>query len=104
VKIIIIDLKTEKFIDSLDDEEQVKVDRLKDLLMRFGHELRMPYSKKICSDLFELRGKGNIKIRILYAFRFDFALILHAFVKKNQKIPKQEINTALHKLKMFDTI
>jgi phage-related protein len=104
VKIIIVDSKTENFLDSLDDQEQVKINRLKELLVRFGHELRMPYSKKIHRNLFELRGKGEIKIRIIYAFRFDFALILHAFVKKTQKIPKWEIDKALHKLKMFDTI
>jgi phage-related protein len=102
--IIIFDDKTKHFLLNLNIDDQLKVTRLRDLLKEFGHQLRMPYSKKISNNLFELRSNGNIKVRILYTFKFHSAIILHAFIKKSQKIPKQEVEIALHKLRTLDNI
>ena len=104
MKIKFVDSKIEIFIKELSMIEQAEVSHLRELLEGFGHEIRMPYSKKISGDLFELRGKGKTKVRVLYAFRDDSALILHIFIKKTQKIPVREIDIALHKLWLFDNI
>lgn len=104
MEIVFIDSSIEDFLAKLDDSEESKVNSLKKLLEEFGYLLRMPYSKKIGEDLYELRSNGKIKVRILYTFRFDCAVILHMFIKKTQKTPRQEIETALRKLKVFDNI
>jgi hypothetical protein len=45
----------EKFINSLEKKTISKTIRTIELLEMFGSELRMPYSKKIDDNIFELR-------------------------------------------------
>ena len=66
---IIITESLRGFIKSLNKEPRSKVTRYIDLLERFGYRLSMPYSKKIESNLFELRIRGKVEIRIFYTFR-----------------------------------
>jgi phage-related protein len=89
---------------NLDKGERSKTSKLIKMLEKYGRHLGPPHSKKIEGDLFELRMIGRIKVRIFYAFRAEEALILHAFIKKTQKLPRQEIDMALRKLRLFDTI
>ena len=94
----------EKFITSLEKPTIAKVLRTIDLLERFGEKLTLPQSKKISSDLFELRVHGKQEIRIFYTFHKSQIFLLHGFKKKSQKIPKKEIRIAIQKLKSIDTI
>lgn len=71
---------------------------LSGLLEKFGHGLRMPYSKKMDSKLFELRIKGKEEIRIFYTIKNNRGILLHLFKKKTQKTPPKEILTAKKKL------
>jgi len=81
-----------------------KVLRTLDLLEKFGQKLGPPHTKKISSQLFELRIPGKQEVRIFYCFHKSKIFLLHGFVKKSRKIPKKEIKIALRKLNLLDTI
>ena len=101
MKIIFFDKTVKDFIESLEKPTTSKVFQIIDLLERFGHELRMPYSKKISKKLFELRIRGKQEVRILYTFK-NGAVLLHVFTKKTFKIPKKEIEIANGRLASLD--
>lgn len=61
----------------------------------------MPYSKKLLSNLYELRVRGQQEVRIFYCFHQDQAIIVHAFIKKSQKTPTKEIETALKRIEQL---
>lgn len=82
------------FINQQDLSTRKKIAFRIDLLERFGLHLGMPYSKKITDDLFELRIRGRVEVRIIYGIKNDFAILLHAFKKKQDKIPLRDIETA----------
>jgi phage-related protein len=86
---------TYDFLLSFDDSTVARIVGDLELLDELGYLLRPPKSKKIAKDLFELRIISNISIRIFYTFYKDQILILDAFVKKSQKIPKKEIEKSL---------
>lgn len=98
------DPQVDKFIKSLEIHTTAKVLRTLDLLETFGGSLTMPHSKKIARDLFELRVRGRQEVRIFYTFYQGNARLLHAFIKKDQKTPRKEIQQALAKLKGLDLI
>ena len=95
------DEKVEKFIDSLERQTRSKVERHIDLLEKFGNQLRMPYSKSLGSNLFELRIKGQHEVRVFYTFDNNKAVFLHGFIKKSQKTPQKELEIAKSKLKLL---
>lgn len=75
--------------------------RLRDLMERYGADLRLPHSRAIGSGLFELRPKGKEGIgRIFYCTAVGSTIvILHSFVKKTQKTPPDELKIARKRLK-----
>ncbi|MEI6652481.1 MAG: type II toxin-antitoxin system RelE/ParE family toxin [Chlorobiaceae bacterium] len=83
--------------------ESIKIDyaRIVELLMDYGHELRMPYSRAMGNGLFEIRPKGKDGIgRALYCFQTGRRIIiLHAFIKKSQATPRKELVLALKRMK-----
>ncbi|MDO8650499.1 MAG: type II toxin-antitoxin system RelE/ParE family toxin [Candidatus Berkelbacteria bacterium] len=91
----------EEFIYSLDGNTAGKVFRMLDLLKEHGPTLRMPYSKKISSNLFELRIRGRIEVRIFHTLKNNLIYPLHAFVKKTQSTPHRELDTAEKALKLL---
>ena len=62
----------------------------------------MPYAKKITDQLYELRIRGKVEIRIIYGFKNNEAVLLHIFKKKQNKIPRKEINTAEERFSLID--
>ena len=70
--------------------------RLVELLMEFGPNLRMPYSRALGGGLFELRPHGREGIcRAFYCFIAGYrVVILHAFVKKTGETPERELRIA----------
>ena len=87
-----------KFVAALDLVTKTKVLRLVDMLEKYGYNVRMPYSKALSAGLFELRVRGTLEIRIIYAFKDGGATLLHAFIKKSDRISRSDIQTALRKL------
>lgn len=69
------------------------------LRSKFYH--REPLSKHIESHLWELRIKAGTDIlRIIYTFeKGQIIILLHVFIKKKQKTPLGELETARKRLK-----
>lgn len=84
----------EEFIKSLAKATISKFTQEADLLERYGPFLKMPHSKKITRDLYELRIRGRQEVRIIYGFKHNRIYLLHAFLKKTQQIPSKEIKIA----------
>ena len=75
--------------------------RLIELLMEFGPNLKMPHSKALGKGLFELRPKGKEGIgRTFYCYLVgQRIIILHAFIKKTQETPENEMKIARKRVK-----
>ncbi len=90
-----------QFLNSLPGKHRAKAIWEIDLLEEHGLSLKMPYVKNIQGEkykgLMELRvQQGNDISRIFYFLPIgDKFVLLHGFVKKNQKTPKRELETAL---------
>lgn len=75
--------------------------RAAELLMEFGPNLRMPHSRAMGDGLFEIRPRGREGVgRAFYCFVVgQRIIILHAFIKKTQATPEQELKIARKRLK-----
>jgi len=89
---------TYNFLKSFNDELSTKIFGLLEILDELGIHLGPPKLKKITKEIYELRIVGKISIRILCSFFGGEIYILHAFIKKSQKIPLKELETAIHRL------
>ena len=72
--------------------------------IEFGWPIGMPYCRPLGRGLWEVRSdisSGRIA-RTLFCVRQGYMLLLHAFVKKTQKTPPQEIELALRRMKELD--
>lgn len=93
----------ENFLDSLDIKMRAKILCELELLSEMGNRMREPYSKHIDEGIFEIRAKvGNNITRILYFFRSGkIIIVVNAFVKKTNKIPRREIILAKKRKKDY---
>lgn len=69
-------------------------------------ELRMPHSMAMGKGFFELRPRGKEGIgRVFYCFVVNQrVVILHAFIKKTQETPEQELKIARKRLKEVQNV
>lgn len=77
-------------------------DAVMSLITTLGFEGRLdePDGKKLTKDLYEIRVRKGISVRVIYAyFLGDRIVILHMFQKTSQKTPLNELKTALKRLK-----
>lgn len=87
------------FLDSLPVDVEASLFRAIDLLVIFGPLLRMPHARKVRGDIWELRaGQGRL---FYFAHTGRQFIILHGYVKKSQRAPRQEIDTAVHRWQDF---
>ncbi|MFH1284483.1 MAG: type II toxin-antitoxin system RelE/ParE family toxin [Candidatus Peregrinibacteria bacterium] len=96
--------KIGSFIENLEKPVIAKTLRTLDLLEKFENKLGMPHSKKVDSNLFELRIRGKKEIRIIYCFHKNTIVLLYAFIKKTQKIPRTTIALARKLLNSIDQL
>ena len=75
--------------------------RLVELLIEHGPSLRLPHSRAFGVGLFELRPKGRSGIgRAFYCYMVGKqVIVLHAFIKKSQQTPDNELKLARKRLK-----
>ena len=75
--------------------------RILELLMEFGPNLRMPHSRAMGGGVFEVRPRGREGIgRAFYCYVVGQRIvILHAFIKKTQTTPEQDLKIARKRLK-----
>lgn len=85
------------YIDSLSKKEQAKIFNYTEMLKNKEGYLDEPYAKHIKGKIRELRVDfSHNRHRIFYfVFTGKRIILLHAFLKKTAKTPKQEINKAI---------
>ena len=87
------------YIDRLSVKEQQKVLAYISLLEERGEELRRPIADSVGEKLYELRPKAH---RVLYFFMLrEYAVVVHIFRKKTNRIPASEKDTALKRMNDF---
>ena len=90
-----------KFILNLDKKTQAKLTRMVNLLKENGIDLKMPYAKQLGDKMWELRILGQQQIRVIYVFNGTQIIILNWFLKKTNRIPVREIETAKKRLTLL---
>lgn len=99
-KIVITD-EARDTIDALPLHLKLKIFDNIELLSEFGNKLKKSYVEAFGGGLFELRTKGVEGIARAF-FTYDagkIVIIFHAFVKKTQKTPNNELERARKILK-----
>ncbi len=91
----------DKFILNLDFVVSSRINKTLSLLKELGSQIEMPYSKSLGDGLFELRISGKVSVRIIYCFYQDCAILLHIFIKKQDQIPKRELDLAKKRKSML---
>jgi phage-related protein len=70
--------------------------------VQYGWPLGMPLVEKIAPCLWETRSRVPDGIaRTLFTVDGDLMILLHGFIKKTQKIPLKELDTARRRLKQY---
>jgi phage-related protein len=82
-----------KYIKSFEEIYKSDIFQSLDLLREMGNKIELPHSKSLGKGLFELRCLGT-GVRILYTFSKQEAVVLHVIIKKQNKIPKQDLDLA----------
>lgn len=68
--------------------------------VQFGWPIGMPVVDHLGGDIWEVRTRMATRIaRVLFAVEGDVMLLLHGFIKKQQKTPKAELDLAKQRLK-----
>lgn len=74
---------------------------LMERMCEYGPNLGMPHTRSLGNGLFELRIKAMEGIaRVFYCTKIgNEIIVLHSFLKKTQKIPRNELELANKRLK-----
>jgi len=89
-------------LEALPDDIQAKFRRLSRFIESAGlANVREPYVKHLEGEVWEMRMKGKDGIaRAAYVTASGHrVVVVHVFVKKTQKTPRREIDTALRRAK-----
>lgn len=84
------------FLDSLQKQDKAKIFRIIQNIEQYGLLSVIPHLKKLTGTPFwEIRILGRNNIRIIYvSITAESILSLHGFLKKTQKTPNKELDTA----------
>jgi phage-related protein len=70
--------------------------------VQFGWPLGMPLVAHLDGDVWEVRVRLDTRIaRILFSLEGNIMVLLHGFIKKQQKTPKPELDLAKDRLKQL---
>ncbi|MGC9351464.1 MAG: type II toxin-antitoxin system RelE/ParE family toxin [Sulfurovum sp.] len=89
-----------EWLYSLDEEDRKVIG--KDIkTVEYGWPIGMPVCRKLESKLYEVRSDiSNKRIaRVIFTVIDEYMILLHGFIKKTQKTPKQDIDLALKRKK-----
>ena len=88
------------FLLSLQPKPRGKILQAIQILSEFGINLPFPYSSQVEGRLRELRTHyGRNQYRILYyCDQNQVFVLLHAFQKRSQKLPRREVRIALERM------
>ena len=94
----------EDFIDSADEVAQRKFVYKRSLLEALGPRLMEPHAKSLGGGIFELRFSGrDSDFRVLYFFDGDKVIFTNAFKKKTQKTPRNELDLATRRKRLWES-
>ncbi len=91
------------FFNSLPRSARAKVVRTLALLKEYGVLLKEPYTRQVKGKIRELRIKdsqGNVRV-FYFTHTGKRFILLHGFVKKTEKTPVREIETAERRMNDF---
>ena len=93
--------KAEKEYQSLPKRIRARTASLLNRMKQSGPNLGMPHARALANGIFEVRAKAEEGIgRTLYCTQVRKRIyILHAFVKKAQKTPRNELAIAQERMK-----
>jgi phage-related protein len=81
-----------------DDEKKAIGENIK--AVQFGWPLGLPLVDHIDGDIWEVRTKLENRIaRVLFVLEGGTMVLLHGFIKKDQKTPKKELDVTKSRLK-----
>ena len=70
--------------------------------VQFGWPLGMPLVAHLESGIWEVRTRLSTRIaRVLFVLDRDVMVLLHGFIKKEQKTPKPELDLAKERLELL---
>ncbi|MEI7603781.1 MAG: type II toxin-antitoxin system RelE/ParE family toxin [bacterium] len=98
-----MDFRADKDFDKLPKNVQFEFLGLFKALEETGR-LEIPYAKKMSGfkNLYEMRLRLNGQWRVFYAyFDKDLIIVLHIMMKKSQKTPQNDLDTAVNRLKSY---
>ncbi|MEC7816027.1 MAG: type II toxin-antitoxin system RelE/ParE family toxin [Pseudomonadota bacterium] len=97
--------KVDEELAAMPPKIQARMIRLMELMEKHGANLGEPHTKPLGGDLFEIRAKAKEGIgRGIFCYMHgQRIIILHVFVKKDQKIPKKDLTLARERLKEVRT-
>lgn len=84
------------------DQEERRIIGFDLRTLQIGFPMGMPLCRSLGNDLWELRSTLPRKIaRVLFFIDGETFVILHGFIKKSQKTPKQDIEAANARMKAY---
>jgi len=90
------------WLDSLHEKVQNKFIVRINRLAECGHELRRPEADYLRDGIYELRvGHMHTNYRLLYFFSAQRAILSHGITKED-KVPEQQIDMAINRLRKFE--
>ncbi len=92
----------EKEIKKLPDDLQARFLHVAEMLEDLGpHKVGKPHVRHLGKKLWEMRmtGKDQIARAIYFAAKDKRLVVVRVFVKKTQKTPRREIDTAISRIK-----
>ena len=100
-EIIFLNEKAEKEYLALPTGIRARTASLLGRMKQYGPHLGMPHTRRVTPNIFEVRAKAVEGIgRTLYCTQVKEKIyILHAFVKKSQKTPRNELFIARERMK-----
>lgn len=98
---LVLHKEVDAFITTLQKPTRSKWLHSLSLVEQYGKNLGMPHTRRLTGSLCELRIRGKEEVRAFYAYLDDQVFIVHAFMKKTQKIPQREIETAKKRLQLL---
>ena len=70
--------------------------------VQYGWPIGMPLTKKLYKGIWEIRTNLENKIsRVLFTLSGDQIFLLHGFIKKTEKTPKDDLNLAIKRMKQL---
>jgi len=108
VRLRVVFFKTEsgrepvrEWIKSLPRAEQ-KIIGSDILAVQYGWPIGMPLVRKLDEDLWEVRSTlDNRIVRVLFTVEGSLMILLHGFIKKSQKTPKEDLALARKRLRQL---